>query len=348
MAPPLLPVTFGPAHRTLAGTPGPLTTLAQRSATESVRDALETARTLGARSAHPGSGGTRDLWEALATVAADDLGAARAIEPHLDALAILDQAGIETHDSRTWGVFAAEGGADPLVATRHDETWTVSGTKPWCSLAGRLDAALVTASVGEGDRRLFSVELRQPGVDALEDAWHARGLAEIPSGPVHFDGIRATPVGDAGWYLQRPGFAWGGIGVAACWYGGAIGIARTLFESARRADPSPFLLMHLGAIDASLQDSRRALLEASVLIDDGAATGTEGKRLAKRVRSTVARTCESVIVRAGHALGPAPLALDDAHAKRVVDLQLYLRQHHAERDDASLGETIARDEDAPW
>jgi len=65
------------------------------------------------------------------------------------------------------------------------------------------------------------------------------------------------------------------------------------------------------------------------------------------VRATVARACEDVLERAGHALGPAPLALDAAHAKRVADLQLYVRQHHAERDLASLGETIAA-RTRPW
>jgi hypothetical protein len=40
----------------------------------------------------PGAGRTADLWRALATLAAHDLGAARAVEPHLDAIAILSQA----------------------------------------------------------------------------------------------------------------------------------------------------------------------------------------------------------------------------------------------------------------
>ena len=65
------------------------------------------------------------------------------------------------------------------------------------------------------------------------------------------------------------------------------------------------------------------------------------------MRATVARACEETLARAGHALGPAPLALDAAHAKRVADLQLYVRQHHAERDLASLGETLAAGP-APW
>ncbi|WP_244255972.1 hypothetical protein [Rathayibacter sp. VKM Ac-2760] len=49
---------------------------------------------------------------------------------------------------------------------------------------------------------------------------------------------------------------------------------------------------------------------------------------------------EEILLRAGRALGPAPLALDAEHAKRVADLALYVRQHHAERDDAALGRAV--------
>ena len=40
-------------------------------------------------------------------------------------------------------------------------------------------------------------------------------------------------------------------------------------------------------------------------------------------------------------------ALDAAHAGRVSDLTLYLRQHHAERDEVSLGRTLLAG-DRPW
>ena len=115
-------------------------------------------------------------------------------------------------------------------------------------------------------------------------------------------------------------------------------------HAAAVAKPNPFLLMHLGAIDRGLEDARRALAEAAALVD--ARAGSD-RILAKRVRATVASVAEDVIARAGHALGPAPLALDAEHAKRVADLTLYVRQHHAERDLESLGATIAG-EPAPW
>ncbi|WP_228498735.1 acyl-CoA dehydrogenase family protein [Frigoribacterium sp. VKM Ac-1396] len=383
---PVVPVTLGGAGP-VVGTATALVVDRLRSrATPPVADALDLAVELGRHGALPGLGSTADLWQALATLAAHDLGAARAAEPHLDAIAILDQhagdapavaaatgdgdgedgdvpsplpARARDDDSFTWGVFAAEGpgvrlAAEPRPGTASEPdgaapAWSLSGTKPWCSLAGTVDGALVTAWVGD-DRRLFSVDLRQPGVTVEADAWHARGLVEIPSGPVSFDDVEAHEVGAPGWYLERPGFSWGGIGVAACWYGGAVGVARTLLTAAVTASgrapgrpADPHLLQALGLVDTRLADARRALVEAADLVDAGEATGDAGRLLAKRVRGTVAHACDEVLARASRALGPAPLATDAAHAKRVADLQLYLRQHHGERDDASLGQTVLSD-----
>src|SRR5215218_679306 len=86
-----------------------------------VRAAL-LARSLGERLPVPGSGSTLALWETLATLGATDLTVARVVEPHLDALAILDQDGAGDDDAdRTsrqalWGVYAAEGPPPRLEA----------------------------------------------------------------------------------------------------------------------------------------------------------------------------------------------------------------------------------------
>ncbi|KPG88514.1 hypothetical protein AEQ27_00900 [Frigoribacterium sp. RIT-PI-h] len=342
-----------------------------------VDEALDLAVELGRHGALPGLGSTADLWQALATLAAHDLGAARAVEPHLDALAILDQhaedvaatspetlpdedggegsvlpARARTDDSFTWGVFAAEGPGVRLEGSRRSDAtgaWSLTGTKPWCSLAGTVDGALVTAWVGD-ERRLFSVDLRQQGVTVTADAWPARGLVEIPSGPVDFDDVEAHEVGAPGWYLERPGFSWGGIGGAACWHGGAAGAARPLLAAAVTASSraperpaDPHLLQALGLVDTRLADARRALVEAADLVDAGEATGEAGRLLAKRVRGTVAHARDEGLAPAPRALGPAPRATDAAHAKRGADLELYPRQPHGERDDASLGQTVLRD-----
>ena len=58
------------------------------------------------------------------------------------------------------------------------------------------------------------------------------------------------------------------------------------------------------------------------------------------MRGAVARGVETVIEVVGHALGPGPLTGDEEHARRVADLTVYVRQHHAERDTARLGEAV--------
>lgn len=307
--------------------------------------ALALATRLSASVPTPGSGETLRLWSLLATLGAADLTAARVVEAHLDALAILGQAGAVPEQGTTWGVFAAEAPGVRLDAARAADTagnddWVLSGTKPWCSLAGRLDSALVTAHTPGERRRLFEVGLRSPGVEVQRGDWTSRGLAQVTSGPVHFDRVTARPVGEDGWYLARPGFAWGGIGVAACWYGGAVGLGRALLRAAERREPDQLALLHIGTVDAALTGARAVLVAAAADVDSGVAEGEAGSRLALRVRRVVAATAELVLTTVGHALGPAPLTFDDDHARRVADLTVYIRQEHAERDAAALGRSV--------
>ncbi|MGB2556506.1 acyl-CoA dehydrogenase [Cellulosimicrobium cellulans] len=329
----LVPLYLGPPSTPLADRPalvGPDELAAIDAAGTDVAALLDHARTIGARAPFPGDGRTAELWGALASLAATDVGAARVVEPHLDALAILGQVpvpvaldAVGAGPDSTWGVFAAEGPGVRLEAHERDGAWVLSGTKPWCSLAADLSHALVTAWTDAG-RRLFAVALRAPGVVPADGPWVARGLAQVVSAAVRFDDVPAVPVGAPGWYLERPGFAWGGIGVAACWWGGAVGLARTQRDA-------------LAAV----------LAEAASAVDAGV-DGPDASLLARRVRGVVAEVVEEVQRRCAHALGPGPLTTDERFARRVADLGLYVRQHHAERDDASLGRALLAHGTTAW
>jgi hypothetical protein len=98
--------------------------------------------------------------------------------------------------------------------------------------------------------------------------------------------------------------------------------------------------MHLGVLDTALHTARLALANAASRIDSGDAPGDSSWRLCLQVRQVVADSVESVLRTADHALGPAPLALEEEHARRVSDLRMYVRQHHAERDTAALGRAV--------
>jgi hypothetical protein len=348
------------------------------SAVGDVPALLLLARDAGKAWPKPGSGGTAALWELLASVAAVDVAAGRVFEPHLDALAILAQSGRDPGGiDGAWGVFAAEGPGARLDAKQGDAAILLSGSKAWCSLAPLLDRAVITAHTETGARAAFAVDLHHPGVACEEPMWVARGLQEIPSGTVHFNQVPAEKLGRDGWYFSRPGFAWGGMGVAACWLGGAIAVARDFRDSLRAGadrgrEPDQIALAGLGEADRILSSSLQYLARTAALIDDGGPTGGDRRSSggghsaetdsaetdspgadrsawseALRVRGTVAAAVERVLSLVSRNRGPAPLAFEEPYAKRMADLALYVRQHHAQRDDAQLGALTLQGE-PPW
>jgi alkylation response protein AidB-like acyl-CoA dehydrogenase len=304
-----------------------------------VAGALRLARELALALPLPGSPGTLRLWDALARSASVDLTATRAIEPHLDAVGILRQAGVGIPDGATFGVYAAEGPGGRLRATTNAGEWTLTGTKPWCSLASTVTHALVTAWLDDDRRGLFLVRLGDAGVQVEDSAWVPSGLSLIRSGPLTLHAVRARPVGEPQWYLRRPGFAWGGIGVAAIWYGAAVGIAGRMLKAAAH-DADDVTLLHLGACDSALFAARSALLRAAQDITEGRVRPGEQWPYAVRVRDVCAQAVEAVLRHADHSMGPAPLTSDDAYARLVDDLRIYVRQHHAEHDQVTLGRAL--------
>ena len=159
---------------------------------------------------------------------------------------------------------------------------------------------------------------------------------------VRFDSVPAMPIGGPGRYVNRPGFAHGGAGVAACWYGGARAVGRTLLAAAAERDIGPHALAHLGAVDIALRTAKTGLDQAADEIDaDPDDRADRGRLRALRVRAQVEAVATEVMHRVGRALGAGPLCRDEAHSRRVADLTVYLRQHHAERDLAALGALVA-------
>jgi hypothetical protein len=284
----------------------------------------------------PGGGRTRERWAVLADLAGEDLSLARLAEGHADALAILAELGAATPPAGSrWGVWAAQPPGPGLTATRAGRGWCLDGVKQYCSGAHSVTDALVTATAPDGSR-LFAVGTRD--LVPLPGTWPAVGMAASDTLDVRFAGIAAEPVGGPGHYIDRPGFAHGGAGVAACWYGGARGVGRALLAAAAGRDVGPHALAHLGAVDIALHTAGTVLDVAAAEIDADPQDRKDGGRLrALRVRAFVEAVSTEVMQRVGRALGAGPLCHDEAHSRRVADLTVYLRQHHAERSLAELG-----------
>ncbi|KAF1018408.1 MAG: hypothetical protein GAK30_03691 [Paracidovorax wautersii] len=302
----------------------------------------------------PGGGQTLVRWRALACVGAHDLALAKLYEAHTDALAILHElaaAGMsDDEEAALWGVWCAEPPharlqclAEPPAAP--GQPVRLRGRKPWCSGAQGLSHALVSCWDPQGHARLAAVRLRQPGVHITDQGWSAVGMAGAASVDVVFDDAAAHLVGEPGGYLARPGFLHGGAGVAACWYGAAAQLARRLLQHVGRrgqgepARMDPHALAHLGAVDVGLHAAASALRDAADVIDarshDSCALETARARLAVEAVAT------DVVERAGRALGAGPLCREADVARRMADLPVFIRQSHAERDQAAHGERLA-------
>jgi alkylation response protein AidB-like acyl-CoA dehydrogenase len=294
----------------------------------------------------PGSGGTRERWAAFADLAEEDLSLVRLGEGHADAVAILAElGGPPPRPGSRWGVWAANPPGPNVTASRHDGSWVLNGTKQYCSGARVCTHALVTATAGD-EPRLFAVAVED--LEPRDGSWPATGMAGSDTLDVGFAAVAAEPVGPPGGYTSRPGFSHGGAGVAACWYGGARGVARALLRAAAKRDVGPHALAHLGAVDIALQTARAALGQAADEIDaDPGDQRGEGPLRALRVRALTEAVATDVLSRTGRALGAGPLSHDEAHSRAVADLTVYLRQHHAERDLARLGELVA-EHGAAW
>jgi len=159
---------------------------------------------------------------------------------------------------------------------------------------------------------------------------------------VTFDGVLVGGchrVGDANFYVDRPGFWHGSAGVAACWFGGARAVLGALERSPTAENPHAEA--HLGAAASRLWSMELALRQAAGAIDDDP-TDAEGaaRTVALAVRHVVETGALEVVERVGRATGAEPLGHDRRHGQRVADLLVYVRQIHAESDLAELGRAV--------
>jgi alkylation response protein AidB-like acyl-CoA dehydrogenase len=297
-------------------------------------------RTDGRHCPEPGGGRTWDRFAALATWSAADLSLGRLAEGHVDALAILAESGRgPAAAGAIYGVWAARSGAGGTTARLESDGWHLSGHKPFCSGAGLADRALVTADTPDG-YRLFDIAVPAHVVERHPDSWPAVGMADSQSETLEFGGPaldRECEVGGPGFYLERPGFWFGAVGVAACWYGGAAGLTAHLTASLNAAAPD-VVLAELGRAVAHVGSMRALLHAAAGEIDaDPLDLAGRGRSRALVVRDAVRHGATEVLGHVAAAGGARPLCLDRAQSQRAADLYAYLAQHHGPQDAAALG-----------
>ncbi|WP_326837469.1 acyl-CoA dehydrogenase family protein [Amycolatopsis rhabdoformis] len=269
-------------------------------------------------------------WAALAAFGRTDLTLARLAEGHTDAVAILREAGRAAVPGALYGVWAAKSGGTGATL----DGGRLGGTIRFCSGLSLLDRALVVA----GDR-LLELDLADAGVRRRPDAWQAVGMDASDSGDVDFAAIPVPVealIGPPGWYVERPGFALGGAGVAAVWLGGAAGVVDDVLAYLRAGHGDEHQLAHLGAMHTALRSAEALLFTASATI----AAAPDPWHVASTCRAAAEHAVGEILEHAPRLTGASPLGRDRRFAQRLADLGVYVRQHHAERDLAALGRQV--------
>ncbi len=290
---------------------------------------------------HPGAGRTAERFAVLGSWAGKDLSLGRLVEGHADALSILAESkgNDPISTSCTYGVWAARAKEAPTRAVRVRGGWQMSGTKPFCSGSDQLDRALVTAEAPDG-YRLFDIPVSDHVVSVLPHSWPAVGMADSRSETLVFGGPAipvADEVGGPGFYLERPGFWFGAIGVAACWFGGAGALVESV-RSSISPKSNDHVLVDAGRAIARVAGMRTVLEDAARAIDaDPLDTSGQAHRRALTVRQVVHDGCLEVLSLVAAAGGAGPLCHDPEQARRAADLFVYLAQHHGGAEAAELG-----------
>lgn len=286
---------------------------------------------------HPGEGRTAERWRRLAEISRSDVSIARLVEAHVDAVSILHEAGRVATPSALYGVWAAEGSGTPLRLEGGIHPRLV-GVKPFCTGAGLVDRALVTARV-DGGVALVDVDARDAAIRFDAADWVVPAFAATQTATATFDSVEAGDlVGTTGWYLDRVGFWHGACGPATCWAGGVVGLVDRAVELACAKDPEPHRDAHVGAL-AAIRWELLALLDRAGHEIDAAPTDLVAARVrARSFRHLVDRAAAEAIDRFGRAFGPRPLVSDHDVIRRIAEVQLYVRQCHAERDLEALGQ----------
>jgi len=290
------------------------------------------------------------LTEGLLRVGVTDIPLGRLVEGHVDAVRILGQAGIEPRPTARYGVWASRSAGTGVAAVVEGADLRLNGTIRFASGAGILDRALVP--VWSDPETHLLVDLAVDGLPVDRSHWHTPAMRVSHSHTVTVTDLvvdAADVVGEPSFYLGRPGFLPGGVGVAAVWAGG---LARVLdvtvaMLTGRRVTE---------AQDARLGRARLQLVAALTTVRTAGSrldelwpdlpdptTATRVAEIVTESRAIVAHAVTAALAEARILAGPAGLAFDADLGHALDDLGLYAAQLSVDAEATRAGAALRSD-----
>lgn len=310
--------------------------------------------------AAPGVPAGRALLEALRDIGRCELSVGRVFEGHCNAAQLVEIFGTAQQRRRVredlangllLGVWNTDASDAVTLVPVPDGRLRLSGTKKFCSGAGQVGLAIVTASLPQGGKMSGKVMCLVPtGAPVVADCstWQPLGMAASASGSLCFDGVMFASdrlLGRPGDYERQPWFSGGAVRFAAVQLGGAEALLEITVRHLRatnRAD-DPYQIARVGALATAIEGGRAWLARAAEISDrarDAAAIDIVARH-ADMVRTAIERSCLDALELATRSVGLAGLMQHHPLQRIVRDLTTYLRQPNPDGALAAVGAYIA-------
>ena len=302
-----------------------------RSSTEAMRDAVHR---LASEHEKVWTGPFPEFANALTELGRVDLCLARLVEGHADALRILEQADAEPRPG-VYGVWASRSAGTGVAASPLGSGWRLDGELRFASGIDIVDRALLPGWVDADTHLLFDIAAN--GVAADRSTWRtvAMDASRSFTVEVHQACDQTDVVGRANFYLRRPGFVVGGLGVAAVWVGGAQSVLDQVLAGLGRFQPSAHQLRRLGLMEQAVWVARTTVETTARRLSELATDDVA--RETTLARTAVVAACEEVRAEAERIVGPGGLSGSTQLARTLADLAIFVRQHHVDGALEGLG-----------
>ena len=287
------------------------------------------------------------LVEGLLRVGVTDIPLGRLVEGHVDALRILDQAGAEPHAGARYGVWASRSAGTGIAARVEGATLRLNGTIRFASGAGVIDRALVPVWSDPETHLLVDLAVDDLPVDRSHWTTAAMRVSQSHTVTVADLVVDATDVvGEPSFYLGRPGFLPGGVGVAAVWAGGltrVLDVTVAMLDGRRVTEAQD---ARLGRARLHLIAALTAVRAAGSRLDElwparaESSTAPLITEVVTESRALVAHAVTAALAELRILAGPAGLAFDPDLGHALDDLGLYAAQLNVDAEATRLGSAL--------
>jgi alkylation response protein AidB-like acyl-CoA dehydrogenase len=277
-----------------------------------------------------GSGTADELAALLVLAGKGNLAVGRILEAHINALHLIARYGKRPDDGRLYALWVTDPPVNGLRMRRRGNVIALSGGKQFCSGAGHVSGALVTAQDEDGTTRMLVLPL---GIGEVVRPLPSplAGMRAAVTGAVDFTGCEVAAgalLGGPAAYLREPDFsagAWRGSAVAL---GGLIALidhgVTALRDSGRIR--SPHAEARVGQAMIARETSRLWVSAAARAAEDPAADILYRTSTVGLARIAVETACLDAMQLIQRSLGLSSFRQGTPIERICRDLSTYLRQ----------------------